>query len=71
MWRIRWAPNNASKWQMRFNFAFKGLNANTCNLFSCTFIVLRSAICFGLSSSGWFLWEQGYNIIKIRSTLLN
>ena len=24
-WRIRWAPNNASKWQMGFNSAFKGL----------------------------------------------
>jgi len=25
MWRIGWAPNNASKWQMGFNTAFKGL----------------------------------------------
>jgi len=24
-WRIRWAPNNASNWQMGFNSAFKGL----------------------------------------------
>ena len=24
-WRIRWAPNNANKWQMGFNSAFKGL----------------------------------------------
>jgi len=24
-WRIWWAPNNASKWQMGFNVAFKGL----------------------------------------------
>jgi hypothetical protein len=24
-WKIRWAPNNASKWQMEFNSAFKGL----------------------------------------------
>ena len=24
-WKIWWAPNNASKWQMGFNFAFKGL----------------------------------------------
>jgi len=24
-WRIWRAPNNASKWQMRFNSAFKGL----------------------------------------------
>ena len=25
MWRIWWAPNNASKWEMGFNLAFKGL----------------------------------------------
>jgi len=25
-WRIWWAPNNASKWQMRINSAFKWLN---------------------------------------------
>ena len=24
-WRIGWAPNNASRWQMGFNLAFKGL----------------------------------------------
>jgi hypothetical protein len=24
-WRIWWAPNNAIKWQMGFNWAFKGL----------------------------------------------
>jgi len=28
-WRIWWAPNNASRWQMGFNSAFKGLNANS------------------------------------------
>ena len=31
MWRIWWAPNNASRWQMGFNSAFKGLMA----LFPC------------------------------------
>jgi len=25
-WRIWWAPNNASRWQMGFTLAFKGLN---------------------------------------------
>jgi len=25
-WKIEWAPNNASRWQMGFNSAFKGLN---------------------------------------------
>ena len=26
-WRIWWAPNNASRWQVGFNWAFKGLNS--------------------------------------------
>jgi hypothetical protein len=26
-WRIWWSPNNASKWQMEFNSAFKGLTS--------------------------------------------
>jgi hypothetical protein len=26
MWKIGWAPNNASRWQMGFNSAFKRLN---------------------------------------------
>jgi hypothetical protein len=25
-WKIRWAPNNASRWQVGFNSAFRGLN---------------------------------------------
>jgi hypothetical protein len=25
MWRIGWAPNNASKWEMEYNSVFKGL----------------------------------------------
>jgi len=28
-WRIRWAPNNARKWQMGFNLAFKELMVNS------------------------------------------
>jgi len=27
-WRIWWAPNNASRWQMGFNSAFKGLKCS-------------------------------------------
>ena len=29
-WRIWWAPTNASKWQMGFNSAFKGLMLPVC-----------------------------------------
>ena len=32
MWRIWWAPNNASKWQMGFNSAFKGLKVQISNV---------------------------------------
>jgi len=28
-WKIWWAPNNASRWQMGFNSAFKGLEVIT------------------------------------------
>ena len=28
-WKIWWAPNNASRWQMGFNSAFKGFNKLT------------------------------------------
>jgi len=31
MWRIWWAPNNASKWQMGFNSAFNGVNCRNSN----------------------------------------
>jgi len=30
MWRIWWAPNNASRWQMGFNLGFKGLKLKCC-----------------------------------------
>jgi hypothetical protein len=30
MWRIGWAPNNASKWQMGISSAFKGLKTDDC-----------------------------------------
>ena len=33
-WRIWWAPNNASKWQVGFNSAFKGLKLSS-DLFLC------------------------------------
>jgi len=29
-WRIGWVPNNAIKWQMGFNSAFKELNKAVC-----------------------------------------
>jgi hypothetical protein len=32
MWNIGWAPNNARRWQMGFNSAFKGLKCNDFSL---------------------------------------
>jgi len=36
-WRIWWAPNNASRWQMGFNSAFKGLTGNLNDEVVCVF----------------------------------
>jgi len=35
-WRIWWAPNNASKWQMGFKLAFRGLKINMDFQTTCT-----------------------------------
>ena len=32
-WRIWWAPNNANRWQMGFNSAFKGLIEVPCTFY--------------------------------------
>jgi hypothetical protein len=39
MWRIWWAPNNASRWQLGFNLAFKGLNLVDCTALNMRVIV--------------------------------
>ena len=39
MWRKRWAPNNASRWQMGYNSAFKGLISNFLLLFKIRIIL--------------------------------
>jgi hypothetical protein len=51
-WKIRWALNNASKWQMEFNSAFKGLNSLSLLVMWCTnrfniqeFYILPHWIC--------------------------
>jgi len=46
MWRKWWTPNNASKWQMGFNSAFKGLMAGAktwmYHLLSCVYVKILS-----------------------------
>jgi len=47
-WRIWWAPNNASRWQMGFNSAFKGLNTlSVAHAYFC--LVLRTRWAGSLS----------------------
>jgi len=48
-WRIWWAPNNASKWQMGFNSAFKGLNTLQNNLASWDLQMGFNSVFIGLT----------------------
>jgi len=62
-WKIWWAPNNASRWQMGINSAFKGLNntSTACNAHGPYYTV----IC-GLSGSHIFptLSQKRYDFRK-------
>jgi hypothetical protein len=40
-WSIGWAPNNASKWQMEFKLAFKGLISYSCYMFRRMYVIIR------------------------------
>jgi hypothetical protein len=62
-WRIRWAPNNASKWQMGFNSAFKGLNAQPCkyDMYKSSLIHIHDPVLSSLKMKGirfYLLSEQ-------------
>jgi hypothetical protein len=50
-WRIWWAPNNASKWQMGLNSAFKGLKLLQSNLM---------CECECVCEWVWVCWLQNY-----------
>jgi len=48
-WRIWWAPNNASKWQVGFNSAFKGLRQKLwVSQWDISFVTWKEAIQLGL-----------------------
>ena len=63
-WRKWWTPNNASKWQMGFNSAFKGLNTYSlsvlwvkpCSEKNCDMETHGDETCilFFRSLTGWF-----------------
>jgi len=44
-WRIWWAPNNASKWQVGFNSAFEGLTAVFAIVFSTGLKICEEILC--------------------------
>jgi hypothetical protein len=50
-WRIWWAPNNVSRWQMGFNSAFKGL---TLYFGQCTIIRYTRIYCL-IHVFSWFV----------------
>jgi len=52
-WRIWWVPNNASRWQMGFNSAFKGLK---CPL---TLTLLKWRIWWAPNNAS--KWQMGFN----------
>jgi len=45
-WRIWWAPNNASRWQMGFSLEFKGLNYIG-TILGFAFSYTSKKLCFG------------------------
>ena len=53
MWRVWWAPNNASRWQMGFNSAFEGLK------FPLTFILPTWRIWWVPNNAS--SWQMGFN----------
>jgi len=57
-WRIWWAPNNTSKWQMGFNLAFKGL---LCMIIAIEFFFSWFWLCVYISCI-WFAeyWRHYY-----------
>jgi hypothetical protein len=54
-WSIGWAPNNASKWQMGLNFAFKGLNSANNLGFSSDELVVSVLLASGSVVLGTYL----------------
>ena len=56
-WRIWWAPNNASKWQMGFNLAFKGLKkTRTDHQMKFYKVVARPSLLYG--SETWVITKR-------------
>ena len=73
-WRIWWAPNNASKWQMEFNSAFKWLNRlkNATSFKNIVLMVPSSLRSMNWPTYGWaWLSAQGRPAQCRNNTLLS
>jgi hypothetical protein len=77
-WNIGWAPNNASKWQMEFNSAFKGLRsfwiATKCNLLSTDVSVKAASAFIAPHQTSWHClfntYASTYRVIQEESAIL-
>ena len=52
-WRKWWTPNNASKWQMGFNSAFKGLSVVNCFMVCMTAIQTKKSFTYTSLDKEW------------------
>jgi len=69
MWRKWWAPNNASKQQIGFNSAFKGLNVPYICHYFLYFIILNNLYCIILLY--FIILNNLYCIILLYFIILN
>jgi len=60
-WRKLWTPNNASKWQMGFNSAFKGLKA--CAKAGFLAALNEQGSCCRMQSCKEALWQSGHILL--------
>jgi hypothetical protein len=65
-WKIRWAPNNASKWQMGFNSASKGLFCTT-NFTYTEYVHQKLANLHHASAHQGAIIREAYRLPSLRS----
>jgi hypothetical protein len=72
-WRKWWTPNNASKWQKRFNSAFKGLNLKMVRYLKCISIEMLLQKCkhrgLGANSASFYDYFIQYLSLCVIGTM--
>jgi len=66
-WRIWWAPNNSSRWQMGFNSTFKGLDDNSFSIHR-TNVIINELIAWPLKKDTVRFNAQSASFIPDQST---